>query len=386
MRVAIISCPFQTSYGAYVDSLKQAIERKTGGTVQWLGSNCGCGNPTEVNRGFQIQGCQYFEMPNISDYRSTRPWRRWLRVRVRSLFCYFRARKYGSLSKAAELVHFQQILNAYGSDVVFHWLNQPSRAARVITVHELDSRQLESPERNQTYNKADAIIVHDSALRDQLVHLGVDPHRVAVVLHGTELPALEGKQPREGIIFYGGHHLMSGKGLSTLFKAMALLKKRMGVNAPKLKVHGHFGSDTPEEAKQLAREYGVENDIVWLNQITQQEIFRQYQTSLICVLPYSGGFAGFAASTAAAAELPVIATKNAAIPEHIGDCGIWVDNDNAEQLAERIVEVLGSQALRSDVARRLRKRAEEYLSWDKIADSTLAIYQQALRRRMESAN
>ena len=386
MRVAIISCPFQTSYGAYVDSLKKAIEKKTGDTVQWVGSNCGCGNPTEISRGFQIQGCQYFEMPNISDYHSTRPWRRWLRVRVRSLFCYVRARKYQSLSKDAELVHFQQILNAYGSDVVFHWLDQPSRAARVITVHELDSRQVEHPERNKTYNKADAIIVHDSALKDQLVRLGVDPHRIAVVLHGTDLPKLEEKQHRDGIIFYGGHHLMSGKGLSTLFKAMALLKQRMGSNVPKLKVHGHFGSDTPEEATQLAREFGVENDIVWLNQLSQQEILRQYQSSLMCVLPYSGGFAGFAASTAAATALPVVATKNAGIPEHIGDCGIWFESDNAEQLAERIVEVLGSEALRSDVAGRLRKRAEEYLSWDKIADRTLGIYQQALRRKMESSN
>ena len=39
-----------------------------------------------------------------------------------------------------------------------------------------------------------------------------------------------------------------------------------------------------------------------------------------------GSFAGLAAATAAAVGLPVIATKNAGILEHIGENGIWIDN------------------------------------------------------------
>ncbi len=84
-------------------------------------------------------------------------------------------------------MNFQQNLNAYGSTVLFHWLNQRSQAARVVTIHELDRHQLASPESNKTYNKADAIIVQQGALRDQLIDLGVDPKKIEIVLHGTEL-------------------------------------------------------------------------------------------------------------------------------------------------------------------------------------------------------
>jgi hypothetical protein len=41
MRMTIICCPFKTSFGSYANSLKAAIENKTGETVQWVGSNCG---------------------------------------------------------------------------------------------------------------------------------------------------------------------------------------------------------------------------------------------------------------------------------------------------------------------------------------------------------
>jgi glycosyltransferase involved in cell wall biosynthesis len=131
----------------------------------------------------------------------------------------------------------------------------------------------------------------------------------------------------------------------------------------------------------MAAQLGLENDIAWLNQIPMPEVFRQYRSSLLCVLPFMGSFAGLAAATAAAVELPVIATKNAGILEHIGENGIWIDKDNAEDIVEQVENLLGSAELRRDVSRRLRKRAEECLSWDVVAGKTLAVYERALRRR-----
>ena len=383
MQVTIIGCPFKTAYGPASESLKKALEKKTGCPVEWVASNCGCGDDVELTRQFQIQGCKYFDMINIPDYHTSRRWKLWLRLKARIVAYYFRAKKYRDLSKGAEVVHFQQTLNAYGSTVIFHWLNQSSRAARVITIHELDRHQLVSPEQNKTYNKADAIIVQQGSMRDQLIGLGVDPNKISIVLHGTDLPPLDEKQPREGIVFYGGHHPIKNKGLVALFRAMALLKERLGPGAPKLKVHGYFSFEDLAAVKQLASDQGLdaENEIAWLNQITPQEIFKQYQSSQICVLPFMGSFAGLAASVAAAVELPIIATKNAGIPEHIGDCGIWIDNDDAEQIAERIEKLLGSEEIRRDIAKRLRKRAEQYLSWDVVAGDTMSVYQKALSRR-----
>jgi glycosyltransferase involved in cell wall biosynthesis len=381
MQVTLIACPFKTSYGAASESLKKALDRRNGTTVEWVASNCGCGDDVEINRQFQMPGCKYFDMITITDHPSPRRGKLWLKLKARKFFYYFRARKYRKLSTGAEVVNFQQTLNAYGSTVLFHWLNQRSQAARVVTIHELDRHQLANPQSNKIYNKADAIIVQQGAMKDQLVGLGVDPDRIEIVPHGTDLPVMDENQAREGIVFYGGHHPLKGKGLHAVLKAMALLKTRLGPKAPKLKVHGYFSSEDLAAVKEMAAQLGLDSDVAWFIQIPMPEVFRLYESSLLCVLPYMGSFAGLAAATAAAVGLPVIATKNAGIPEHIGENGIWIDNDNAEQIAEQIEKLLGSEELRRDLSGRLRQRAEQHLTWDVVADKTLAVYDRALRRK-----
>ena len=336
MQVSFIACPFKTSYGVASEALKKALEKKLGTKVEWVASNCGCGDDVEVARQFQMPGCKYFDAITITDHPSRSPWKLRLKLAARKIFYYFRARKYHSFSAGAEVVNFQQTLNAYGSTVLFHWLNQRSPAARVVTIHELDRHQLDRPESNQTYNKADAIIVQQGAMRDQLIGLGVDPNRIEIVLHGTDLPAIDEHQPRDGIMYYCGHHPFRGKGLQSVFQAIASLKKRLGAKAPKLKVHAYLSSEDLATLKEMAAQAGLENDVKWLNQPSTPDLVREYSSSLLCVLPFTGSFAGLAAATAAAVGLPIIATKNAGIIEHIGENGIWLESDAAEEIAAQI--------------------------------------------------
>ena len=379
MTMSMICCPFKTSFGFYASSLKAEIEKKTGSSMQWVGSNCGCGDPIEVNREFQAKQCSYFDMPILVDFRSKKAWKRRVRGAARSVILYLRAKKYAALSQKAEVVHFQQILNAYGSKAVFHWLHRPSNAIRIVTVHELDGDQLEFPETNKTYNQADGVIVHCEDMKQQLIRLNVQENKIHVVLHGTDLPAVLPDSERSGIVFYGGHKLMSGKGIETLFKAMAIVQTRMGGNTPALKIHGHFGPVTPKEGAALAQANGIADKVFWLNQISEEDMVRLYQTSRVCVLPYTGSFAGLPAALAAACKLPVVCTRKAGLPDHLGDSGIWVEENNAEQLAERMIELLSNDALRQQVGAKLRKRAQDALSWDVIADQTLKIYKQSAK-------
>jgi glycosyltransferase involved in cell wall biosynthesis len=381
MQMSMICCPFKTSFGFYASSLKAEIEKKTGTSMQWVASNCGCGDPIEVGRQFQAKQCDYFNMPMPVEFRSKKAWKRRLRGAARSLITYARAKKYAALSKNAEVVHFQQILNAYGSKAVFHWLHQPSNAIRVITVHELDGDQQEFPETNTTYNLADAVIVHCEDMKQQLVRLKVQENKVHVVLHGTGLPEVLPDSERSGIVFYGGHKLMSGKGVETVFKAMAIIKARMGEATPTLKIHGHYGPVTPKEGAQLALDNGVADKVIWLNQISEEDMVNLYQTSRVCVLPYTGSFAGLPASLAAACKLPVVCTRKAGLPDHLGDSGVWVEENNPEQLAERVIELLTNDALRQQVGAKLLKRAKDSLSWEVIAEKTLDIYQQSTAKK-----
>ena len=115
MQVTLIGCPFKTSYGPATESLKKALEKRTGRAVEWVASNCGCGDRAEISRQFQMPGCKYFEMLTISGRESGQGWKKWLKLKARKFFYYFRAQRYRKLSAGAEVVNFQQTLNAYGN-------------------------------------------------------------------------------------------------------------------------------------------------------------------------------------------------------------------------------------------------------------------------------
>jgi glycosyltransferase involved in cell wall biosynthesis len=382
MQITLICCPFKTAFGWYGASLRAAIEKKTGNPVQWVASNCGCGTAMAVNRQFQSDRCDYFEMLVPGDFVSPNVFKRQLRASARTFLLYFRAKRYASLSKKAEVIHFQQILNAYGAKAVFHWLNQPSNATRVVTIHEIDPDQVEAPEKNKLYNRAHGVIVHCEEMKQSLIRLNVEEERIHVVLHGTKIPAPAPDNHRDGIVFYGGHYLTRNKGLDSLFKSLAIIHRRMGAKAPILKIHGYYGSDLRAEATRLAEEIGVADKIAWLDYLTEEEMTRLYQSSQVCVLPYTGGFAGLAASLAAACKLPVVGTRKAGLFDHLGDSGVWVEENNPEQLAERVMELLGNDQMRQEIGDRLMKRAQAFLTWDVIADRTLKIYDESRGRKV----
>lgn len=377
MRLTYIGCPFRTSYGHYIDSLRRTLQAQYREDIEWVASNCGCGDPVERDRLFQAKPSAYFEMSHVGDYDSPRPWKRWLRRNARDLSYHLRAHRYQRLTRHSEVVHFQQTLHAYGAMVAFHWLRAPSAAAKVITLHEIDPHQDKFRELNTLYNRAEALIVHSGELRERLLGYGVLGSKIRLLPYGTDVPANPNDSERAGIIFYGGHHLMAGKGIETVLRATALLNRHLGASAPLVTIHGHYGTQTPEAALRLAAEYGVAERLIWLNQIDDAEIPALYRSAQLAVLPYTGSFAGLPASAAAANGLPVIATRRAGLPEHLGDCAVWIEENQPEQLAAQMARLLASPLERADLAARGYVRARKLLSWPVVAEQTVEIYRTA---------
>ncbi|MHB8257515.1 MAG: glycosyltransferase family 4 protein [Acidiferrobacterales bacterium] len=384
MKIKFVSCWYRTSYGEYTDGLRSALERQFGSEIGVITSNCGCGDPAEIKGVFQNQRCEFLRFPHVHYYKSTNPVKYWLRTKASHLMYQERARRYLRLAGDADVLHFQQVLNAFGSAAAFGWLSLPARAARVITVHELDPHQLDLPESNLIYNRADRIFVHTADLRKKLVDLGVDSGRIDLVEHGIDIgPLPDG--PRQGIIFYGGHTLHRGKGVDTLFQAMAQLKARLKENTPTLVIHGHYGDVTPEYGLQLAEETGITELVRWRNQIDAQETAEAYGKALLCVLPYTGSFAGWPAVNALTYGTPVIATRRAGLPEHLGEAAVWVPENDSQSLAEAILRLLTDERARQELVASGRTRAESLFGWDTIAAKTMASYKAALDHKRAGA-
>jgi len=394
IKISIIGCPFQTTYGDYIAALRQGLEPLVGASVQWVSTNCGCGDPVEIARQFHSGDRDHFELPtvvagfNIVGY-SASPLKRALKTGVRSLGADLRATRFAQLSRDADVIHLQQTLGAFGSDSAFRLLQRPIAAARVITLHELDPEQTDFPQRNPIYNLADALIVHDSLLKARLASLNVDPDRIHVVCCGTDLAEHVDPAPRDGIVFYGGHNLNKSKGLETLFRAYRALRATSATPPPRLRIHGHYGEAPPPEAIRLAEHVGIASDIDWLNSLSLDDTARLYRRSQVCVLPYTGSFAGLPAGIAAANRLPIIATRFAGIPDHIGDLGVRIAGDDPAELAEKLKTLLADEAVQRAQGEQLRAHAERRLGWASVARDTLAVYRaaqrQAMRRSLQTA-
>jgi glycosyltransferase involved in cell wall biosynthesis len=335
----------------------------------------------EVGRKFMDLRREFVEFVNLPYYNKSNAAKEWLMVQARQVVYRERARRYLKLTGDAEVLHFQQILNAFGSVTVFNWLDMPCTAARVVTVHELDPYQQQHPELGLNYNKADGIIVHTDGMRDVLVSLGVHASRIEVVQHGIDIrPVLE--RARGGIVYYLGHKLNAGKGLITLLTSLALLKRELGPQTPLLTIHGHYGGTAPEEGLQIVRQAGVGSSVRWLNEISFDAAVDLYQRSQLCVLPYTGSFAGYPATLAMANGVPVIGTREAGLPEHLGDAGVWVEQNDPSGLAAAILRLLNDEAERGRIAERGRARAKCELGWDVIAQKTVGVYKKAIEKKL----
>jgi glycosyltransferase involved in cell wall biosynthesis len=378
----MISCFMKTTYGAYTDSLRRALEPLLGEKVDVISSNCGCGDPHAKHRVRYGLGCRYFEFPNVSfrawDDGQSVAYKYRGRLILGKAAYWSRAQIYASMSRDADIVHFQQVLGAFGSRSVFNWLKTNPKMTKVVTVHELDPYQLEFPALNRIYNRADQIIVLFSDMKDRLVGLGVDPDRISIIHYGTEEPEAVHRE-RRGIVFYGGHHFNRDKGIEGALRAFKAIVRGQEHDDLRLSIHGQYGSQPPQEIADLVSSYDLGDRVVWLNNIYEDEITRLYESSLFLLAPFKGSSAGGAATRAMACGLPVISTREAGLPDHLGELGIYVDVGDDQALEREMRRLLDDPDAREAMANPLRQRAEESFSWNKIAADTLGVYRAVLR-------
>jgi len=78
-----------------------------------------------------------------------------------------------------------------------------------------------------------------------------------------------------------------------------------------------------------------------------------------------------------AAGTPVVATRSGGIVETVrdGETGLLVAKNDAQALAEAIIQLLDNDALRESMGRAARARALGHFTWDRIAERAYAIYE-----------
>jgi len=224
----------------------------------------------------------------------------------------------------------------------------------VVTVHEIDPFQAKHKWLTKLYNKADKVIALSQDMKDELISLGVADLKIAIIHYST---AMQDKidLERTQFIYYGGHKLLKGKGFDTLLAALQILKAKS--RKVKVKIYVGEGCIGLEEGKRQVTDLELDDVVEWSDFLYGRSLAEAYQSSLACLIPFTGGAGRYPATMAMANSTPVIATRKAELPEYLGDLGIYLGESPAEDLANAMLNLMDHPYLAEKLGRKLKSRA-----------------------------
>jgi len=265
------------------------------------------------------------------------------------------------------------VTDAFGSLPLFGFLRQRTTGKKIVTVHELDAFQLRYCYLNRLYNRADKVIVHSEFIRHRLSKLGVADDKMVVMPFGKNIPQFDSRMP-EHLIFYGGHHLFSGKGFHEFVDGLKLLADQDELIP--VKIFGGYSLAEELEAQRLVREKGLVRWIEFLHNQNEQLIDDLYQSSRLAVIPFTSGSGAQAVTMALMNGTPVLASRATDLPEYADGCAYYLKEVSANTIAVAIRHCLQSGLnLSRD---QIKQYAHQRFAWEVIASKTVQIYHEVL--------
>ena len=218
--------------------------------------------------------------------------------------------------------------------------------------------------RRRLMDRGDLFLAVSDAVRRQAVAIGYPEERTHTHYLGVDLDRFspDGRDAEPGLILHAGR-LVEKKGTRLLLHALA--QARTSCPEARLVIVG----DGPERPalERLAAELGLAASVHFAGVLTQDEVADWMRRAWLLAVPSLTASDGDAEGLptvileAAALALPAIGSDHMGIPEAIvdGRTGFVVAERDADTLAVRIVELLGSAELRGRMGAAARALAEE---------------------------
>ena len=235
--------------------------------------------------------------------------------------------------------------------------------------------------RHLTFGHVNRFVLHNHFSKAPLCRTyGVCPERVEVVPLGVYGIYRECSSHREHsdqklILFFG--RLSPYKGLEVLYLAAPLVCEEIA-NTKFIIAGAPVSNYRPPPIPQLPNGGSVE---AIERYIPNHELAALFSKAAIVVCPYIDATQSGVVLTAYGFGKPVIASSVGGLPEYVeeGKTGYLVPPRDSVALARAIIEILTSDETRTLMTSTIRSKAETVLSWRRIADQMLDVYEGAVR-------
>jgi len=167
------------------------------------------------------------------------------------------------------------------------------------------------------------------------------------------------------------------KNLAHLVRCFAQVAKEPRMAGVKLVLAGGSGWKFDELFAAIAEVGEVRDRIVLPGYIAEEDLAAVY--SLASLFVYPSLYEGFGLPPLEAMQcgLPVISSNTSSLPEVVGNAGVLINPNDADQLCEAMLDVLGSGERQAALTARSLERATVF-SWDRTIDMHLAAYRRAI--------
>jgi len=246
---------------------------------------------------------------------------------------------------------------------------------------------------------ADLVVTVSYAMKDELIRLGFPREKIQVCYNGVDpkkynpekVSKDQIRRIRESygikdddlmILFLG--RLVGVKGVDKLIMSMPHVLSRY----PKAKLVVVGVGDLQEYMTNLTRTMRLDDYVRFnFNFIPEEERILHYAACDIAVFPSHYEPFGIVALEAMAMEKPVVVgasgvsgMREIVISCSEEQCGYHVDPNNPSDIAWGVMNALESPEKRRWLGKNGRKRVLQEFTWSRIAEKTLALYEQVLKR------
>ncbi len=227
-----------------------------------------------------------------------------------------------------------------------------------------------------TYRHADLLIANSEFTRGELLKLGVESAKVALLSPGVDIhrfrPGLPyndlrgriGVGPQQKLLVSVGR-LSRRKGFDQVIRSLPELVKRGN--------RDYLGA--------LAREFGVTDRVSLVGHVDPEELPRWYNAADVVTMPNreingdTDGF-GMVFIEAAACGKPAVAGKAGGTAAAVVDgvTGLRIDGASLEAVTEGLARLLRDEMLAQTLGANGHSRAVANFSWQKVAEATCALH------------
>ena len=235
-----------------------------------------------------------------------------------------------------------------------------------------------------TVKNADKLICISEFTKKELLNYypDIDNSRIEVVYNGFEYQEIlldeqtisqtlnKFNIKKEYLLFVGT--LSPHKNIERIIEAFNEIKKQ-GYNY-ELVICGKKGwlyEDIFKKVKQL----NIEKEVIFTDYVTDEELEVLYKKAKLFVFPSLYEGFGFPPIEAMARKVPVLTSREGALPEIVGDAAIMCDAYDTSDIANKAIEVINDNKLKQKLINRGLKRVENF-SWDKSIKKIKQIYEE----------